>query len=233
MLGTVATRTVVITGGTGALGRANVGAFLASGHRVLVSWIVRAEYEEARRAWRDALAGGQLELVEADVADSEGASRVAKLAGDAVALVNGVGGFGGGAPVHETPLELWDHLYRLNVRSAAAMCHALVPGMLARRRGAIVNVASQAASSCPAGIAAYSASKAALVALTRSLQKEVASASVRVNAVAPSTIDTPANRAAMPDADFSSWTPPERIASAIHWLASDEASAVRGALIEV
>jgi 3-oxoacyl-[acyl-carrier protein] reductase len=95
-----------------------------------------------------------------------------------------------------------------------------------------VNVAAHAALDPPGGLGAYAASKAALVAFTRSLARELP-AGVRVNAVLPTTIDTPANRAAMPDADVSRWTPPDRIAAVILWLASDAASAVRGALVPV
>jgi NAD(P)-dependent dehydrogenase (short-subunit alcohol dehydrogenase family) len=113
------------------------------------------------------------------------------------------------------------------------MSAAVLPSMRERRRGVIVNVASQAAFARPPGIAAYAASKAAVVVLTESLQKEVAPDGIRVVAVAPSTIDTPANRAAMPGADSSTWTPPERIAEVILWLASDAASTVRGAIVPV
>jgi NAD(P)-dependent dehydrogenase (short-subunit alcohol dehydrogenase family) len=105
--------------------------------------------------------------------------------------------------------------------------------MLARRRGAIVNVAARAAFDPPASLAAYAASKAALVALTRALAKEVGPAGIRVNAIVPSTIDTPANRAAMPEADFSAWTPPAQIARVVLWLASDDAAPVRGSFVEV
>ena len=189
-------RSVVVTGGTGALGRSNVAAFLEAGDRVVVPWIVKAERDEVSDLWRGALADERVVLVEADVAEAEGAARVVRAAGAPDALVNGVGGFGGGAPLHETDLELWDAMYRINVRSAACMSRAVLPGMLARRSGAIVNVASRAAIDCPAGIAAYSASKAAVIALTRSLQNEADEAGLRVNAVVPTTIDTPGNRAA-------------------------------------
>jgi NAD(P)-dependent dehydrogenase (short-subunit alcohol dehydrogenase family) len=117
------------------------------------------------------------------------------------------------------------------VRAAAAMSRAALPGMFARKAGAIVNVAAAAALDPPADMGAYTASKAAIVAFTRSLAKEVAPSGVRVNAVLPTTIDTPANRAAMPDANFALWTQPEQIAAAIAWLASDAASGVRGALV--
>jgi len=191
---------------------------------VVVPWIVAAEAERVRARFADVV------LVEADVAEDAGAAQVAKQAGDAAVLVNGVGGFAMG-PHHETPLEVWDRLYRMNVRAAAAMSRAALPGLLARGAGAIVNVAAAAALDPPADMGAYTASKAGLVAFTRSLAREVAPRGVRVNAVLPTTIDTPANRAAMPDANFALWTKPEQIAAAIAWLASDAASGVRGALV--
>jgi len=97
----------------------------------------------------------------------------------------------------------------------------------------VLNVASRAAIDRPAGFAAYSASKAAVLVLTETLQREVASDGLRVNAIVPTTIDTPANRAAMPKADFSQWTPPERIAAVLLWLASDAGATVRGGFIPV
>jgi len=217
-------RNVIVTGGTGGLGQAVVAAFVAAGDRVVVPWIVAAEAERIRARFADVV------LVEADVAEDAAAAQVAKQAGDVAVLVNGVGGFAMG-PHHETPLEVWDRLYRMNVRAAAAMSRAALPGLLARGAGAIVNVAAAAALDPPAEMGAYAASKAALVAFTKSLAREVAPRGVRVNAVLPTTIDTPANRAAMPDANFALWTKPEQIAAAIAWLASDAASGVRGALV--
>jgi NAD(P)-dependent dehydrogenase (short-subunit alcohol dehydrogenase family) len=105
--------------------------------------------------------------------------------------------------------------------------------MIEAGRGVILNVASQAAIDCPAGIAAYSASKAGVVVLTRSLQAELGGHGVRVNAVVPTTIDTPANRDAMPDADFESWTAPAEIANTMLFLASKAGRTIRGGLIPV
>lgn len=226
-------RSIVVTGGTGALGSAIVEAFLAAGDCVVVPWIVPAEAERARAAWADALRDGRARLVEADVSDEAGAARAIEAAGDVEVLVNAVGGFAGGTPVDATPLEVWDRMYRLNVRTAAACSRAALAHMRTRRRGVIVSVASQAALAPPAGLAAYAASKAGVVALTRALQEEVAREGIRVHAIVPSTIDTPANRAAMPDADRSSWTPPASIAGVVLWLASDAAATVRGALVPV
>jgi NAD(P)-dependent dehydrogenase (short-subunit alcohol dehydrogenase family) len=229
----VSGRDVLVTGGTGALGRAVVEAFVGAGDRVVVPWIVKAEADALQTVWREPLASGRVVLVEADVAEEAGAARAAREAGETAVLVNGVGGFAGGSPVDETPLEVWDRLYRMNLRTAAACCRAVLPGMRARRRGTIVSVCSQAALAPPAGLAAYAASKAGVAVLTRSLQEEVAGLAIRVCAVVPTTIDTPANRAAMPDADFGAWTPPAKIAGVVLWLASEDASPLRGALIPV
>lgn len=226
-------RGVIVTGGTGALGRAVVSRFLDAKDRVAVPWVVKRERDAIEAEEGAALAAGLLVLVEADIAEESGARAVAAALPEARVLVNGVGGFAGGPPLHETDLEVWDRMFRINVRTAAAMSRAVLPGMLARGQGAIVNIAARAAFDRPAGLAAYSASKAAVVALTESLQKEVQSRGVRVNAIVPTTIDTPANRAAMPSADFSLWTPPAKIAEVIFWLASDAAATVCGALVPV
>jgi len=224
-------RSVLVTGGTGGLGQAVVSAFLDAGDRVWVPWIEAQEEQRMRERFAAALAEGRLGLLEADVAEEKGAAELVARAGAPGVVVNGVGGFAAG-PHHETSLEVWDRMYRMNVRTAAAVTRAALPALLARGRGAIVNVAANAALDPPGGMGAYVASKGALVAFTRGLSRELP-AEVRVNAVLPTTIDTPANRAAMPDADFSKWTRPEQIAAAILWLASDAASAVRGALVPV
>jgi NAD(P)-dependent dehydrogenase (short-subunit alcohol dehydrogenase family) len=227
-------RSVLIGGGSGALGRALVRGFLDAGDRVTVPWILAGEAETMRRDFAAPLASGALALLEADVSEERGAAAAVKAAGDALAvLVNAAGGFAGGPPLWETPLETWDAMYRINLRTAVALSRAAAPGLRARGAGAIVHVASAATASRPAGLAAYTAAKLGVVALTETLQKELAGSGVRVNAVVPTTIDTPANRKAMPDADFSSWSTPEAIARVVVWLASDAAATVRGGLIPV
>jgi NAD(P)-dependent dehydrogenase (short-subunit alcohol dehydrogenase family) len=226
-------RSVVISGGTGALGRALVRRFLDGGDRVVVPWIMKRELEALEAEEGDALRRGRIVIVEADVAEETGARLVAEAAPSAEALVNTVGGYGGGKALHETELELWDRMYRMNVRTAVALSRALLPGMLARQRGSIANIGSRAALDLPAGLSAYAAAKGAVLALSEILQKEVALRHVRVNTIIPTTIDTPANRAAMPNADFSQWTRPAAIAEVIYWLASDAGATVRGALVPV
>lgn len=228
-----ARRNVLASGGTGALGRAVVRAFLDAGDRVVVPWILEAERRGMEREFADALGAGRLALLEADVAEAEGAAAAVKAADPLGVLVNGAGGFAGGTPVWETDLEAWDAMYRTNLRTAAALCRAALPGMRERGTGCVVNVAATPAWSRPANLAAYTASKAGIVVLTETLAKELAGSGVRVNAVAPTTIDTPANREAMPDADTRDWTPPEAIARVVLWLASDAATPVRGATLPV
>ena len=226
-------RSVLISGGTGALGAALVLRFLEAGDRVTVPWIFEAERESLAQRHKAELDEGRLRLVGADIATAEGAGQVVETAGSLQILVNAAGGFGGGDPVHEAPLALWDQMWRINVLTAVALTRAAVPELTRAEGAAIVNVASRAAVETPPGLAAYSASKAAVSVLTQTTARELESAGIRVNAVVPTTIDTPANRQAMPEADFSSWTTPERIADVVHWLAGPDAAAVSGGLIPV
>ncbi|HTO69956.1 MAG TPA: SDR family NAD(P)-dependent oxidoreductase [Myxococcota bacterium] len=228
-----ADRVVVISGGTGALGRALVTRFLAGGDRVVLPWIVKRELESLESGEPEALRAGRIVALEADVTEEAGARRVAEAAAPVEVLVNAVGGYAGGKSLAETDLEVWDRMYRMNLRSAVSLTRAVLPGMLARKKGSIVNIASRAALELPAGLAAYAAAKGAVLAASEILQKEVAASGLRVNTIVPTTIDTPANRAAMPNADFSQWTPPAAIAEVIHWLSSEAAATVRGAVVPV
>jgi len=224
---------VIVSGGTGALGRAVVRSFLEAGDRVVVPWIAEAERAALAGDERTAVDAGRLALVEADVAEDAGARRTVDAAPSLRAVVNAAGGFAGGDPVHATDLEVWDRLYRTNLRTAVSLSRAAAPRLVEAGGGAILSVAAEAVKAPPAGLAAYTASKAGVVVLTQSLQRELGPHGVRVCAVSPTTIDTPANRRAMPDADFSQWTPPERIAAVLRWLAGSEAVAVRGAVVPV
>ena len=147
-------------------------------------------------------------------------------------VINVAGGFRSGA-VHETPVETWDEMMRINARAPFLVCRAAVPGMIARGGGAIVTVASRAALAGDAGVAAYAASKAAAMRLTESLAAEVKTRGVRVNCVLPGTLDTEANRAAMPDADRSQWVEPDAVADVILFLLSPPARAIHGVAIPV
>jgi NAD(P)-dependent dehydrogenase (short-subunit alcohol dehydrogenase family) len=159
--------------------------------------------------------------------------RVAKLAAPVDALLHLLGGFGGGQPVAETPDETWDKMLGLNLRSAYTIFRAVLPGMLKAGKGRIVAVGARAAIEPIANFAAYSVSKAALVALVKTVALEVKDSGITANVVLPSVIDTPANRAAMPAADASKWVTPEAIAGLLVWLASDAARDVNGSAVPI
>jgi NAD(P)-dependent dehydrogenase (short-subunit alcohol dehydrogenase family) len=148
-------------------------------------------------------------------------------------LVNTVGGYAGGTKLWELEAKVFDQMLTLNLRSGYALARATVPVMLEQGRGAIVNVASQAAVAPGAGAGAYAASKAAAVALMESLAGDLKGTGVRVNSVLPSIIDTEANRRMMPAADFSKWPKPRDIARVILFLCGDDARVIHGAAIPV
>lgn len=129
-------------------------------------------------------------------------------------------------------IETWDKLYTMNVRTAVLACKAATP-LLAKNGGAIVNVSANATFRADAGMGAYTASKSGVSRLTESLAAELKDKGVRVNAVMPSIIDTPANRADMPDAQFDRWVTPDALSDAISFLLSDAARAITGALLPV
>ena len=226
----VSDRTVLVTGGTGGLGAAVTRAFLEDGWRVVVPWIAERELERVERHDR-------LELVQADLFDPAAVARAVDTAGPSLrALVNLVGGFAIHERVHETPVETFEEQLRLNVRPTYLACSAALPAMLNQSpptRGSIVCVSSRAARRPFAGAAGYIVGKAAVLALVDALDAEYREDGVRINAVLPSVIDTPANRASMPDADFATWVRPEQIAHVIRFLCSDDASVTSGAHLPV
>ena len=146
-------------------------------------------------------------------------------------LINAIGGFRGGAPVHETSLESWDSMFNLNTRSVFLACKAAVPQMLDQGSGKIVNVGARPGLKGTANAAAYSGAKSAVIRLTESLSAEVKHQNINVNCVLPGHLDTPENREQQPEADFSTWVSPRAVTDVILFLASDEASAVHGAAV--
>ena len=151
------------------------------------------------------------------------------------ALVHTIGAWRGGQPVHEADLADWDFLFNVNVnvRTTLLCCRAVIPQMLRQSRGKIINVASRDGLHGSAGYAAYSASKSAVLRLTESLAEELKASNINVNCIMPGTIDTPQNRAAIPNGDFSNWVEPSAIAEVIQFLASDAARAINGAALPV
>jgi NAD(P)-dependent dehydrogenase (short-subunit alcohol dehydrogenase family) len=221
------TRSVVVTGGTGGLGAAVTQAFLDDGWRVVVPWVQERELERVQGHER-------LATVRADLMDPESAAGVVAEAGAELrALVNLVGGFAQGGRVHETPVEDFEAQLRLNLRPTYLMCAAAIPAMLAAGGGAIVCVSSRAALRPFPGAAGYITAKAAVLALVDALHAEYRDDGIRTNAILPSTIDTPANRRAMPDAEFDRWVKPQEIAHVIGFLCSDDAAVTSGAHVPV
>lgn len=228
-------RVSIVTGGTGALGQAITTMLLKSGGRVAIPYAV----EEERAALEAHLAPegrARLLAIPADVTDEAALGKfvqaVRERHGRVDALVNAVGGFAGGDLV-STPLAEWERLMTLNLTSAVIACRAVLPGMIAARSGRIVNIASRAVVPPSGGFIAYTVSKAAIITLTQALAQEVKRHGITVNAVLPSTMDTPANRRAMPDADRSGWVSTAEVARVVAFLLSEPAAAVSGAAVPV
>ena len=213
----------IVAGGFGALGRAVVGELQRRGHVA-----VAVDQASPASTADPALVLGGVDLSD-EAAVQDAYARVAMTHGELTGLVNVAGGFiwepiiGGG-------LASWDGMYRTNLRTAVVSSRAALPHLRAAA-GAIVNIGAAAAQAPGAGMGAYAASKAGVRALTESLADEVKGRGVRVNAVLPTIIDTPANRRDMPDADTSAWIRPEAVARVVAFLLSDEAAAITGASI--
>lgn len=220
---------VAVTGGFGQLGLAVVRAALDAGAQVAA--LDRARVPADATSLGGALALGELDLAETDAA-VQALAQVAARFGGLDALVNVAGTFRW-ETLEQGSLETWDLLYRVNLRSAVSASRAALPHLTRRGSGRIVNIGAGAATKAGAGMGAYAASKAGVGKLTEALAAELKDRGITVNAVLPSIIDTPANRADMPDADFSRWVTPHAIADVIVFLLSDQARAVTGALIPV
>jgi NAD(P)-dependent dehydrogenase (short-subunit alcohol dehydrogenase family) len=226
---------IIITGAVGNLGLATAQAFQRAGHKTV---LVDRSPDRLPKVYANlATSTDHLLLGGVDLSSSVS---VEKLAADTVArfgridtLVNTVGAWGGGKPAYEEDLATWDFLFNVNLRTTLHCCRAVIPQMLKQQRGKIINVASRDALVGTAGYAAYSASKSAVLRLTESLADELKGSNINVNCIMPSTIDTPQNRAAMPDADFSKWVEPSALADVILFLGSDSARAINGAALPV
>ncbi|GHJ51964.1 short-chain dehydrogenase [Nonomuraea sp. TT08I-71] len=224
----MAERTVLVTGGTGGLGGAVTAAFLKAGWRVVVP---------EREGGAAAPAGGPVRVV-ADLLDPAGAARAvavaaAEPAAPLRAVVNLVGGYASGGLVHETPIEEFDRMLRINLRPTYLVTQAALPHLVEAGGGAVVCVSARAALAPFSGAAGYATAKAAVLAFANAVAVEYRQRGVRCNTVLPSVIDTPANRAAQPDADHGRWVPPAEIAAVIRFLASDDSAPTSGASIPV
>jgi NAD(P)-dependent dehydrogenase (short-subunit alcohol dehydrogenase family) len=229
-------KVVLVTGGTGGLGREVTMAFLEAGATVLVTYVAEDEFaalaSAAQRIGATPPSGTRLDVTDAQA--------VSKFVADAAAqhgrldiLVNTVGAYAGGVPVWESGQPTYEKMLQLNLMAGFVLAKAVVPQMIRQNRGWIVNIASKAAFDHAAGGGMYAASKAAALALMDSLAADVKAYNINVNSVLPSIIDTAANRKAMPGADYSKWPKPQEIAQVILFLCSEEARVIHGAAIPV
>ncbi|NEA37520.1 SDR family oxidoreductase [Streptomyces sp. SID13031] len=223
------TGTVVVAGGTGGLGGAVTAEFLAAGWRVVVPG--RSEKSLAELGSAEAL-----HTLVVDVSDPAGVAEVARVAAadggaPVSALVNLVGGFSSGARVHETPIEEFEAQLTLNLRPTYLVTQAILPLLMAAGGGSITCASSGSAVKPFSGAAGYITAKAGVLAFVDALAVEYAKDHIRVNAILPGTIDTPANRRAMPTADTAKWTPPAQIATVLRVLA--ETPGITGAHLPV
>jgi NAD(P)-dependent dehydrogenase (short-subunit alcohol dehydrogenase family) len=219
---------VLITGAQGGLGTYVTAAFLEAGAQVVGT---------GRQISSSAFVNPRFEAIPADLTRPHNAAR---LVTDTLekfrkidALVHVAGGFAGGSPIQETDDATWDAMLDLNLRAAVHILRAVIPPMRRERRGRIVAIGSRAGVEPAANIAAYSASKAALVSLVKTAALENRDAGITANVILPGTIDTEANRASDPGGDRSKWVSPARLAALALFLASDEAAEITGAAIPV
>jgi len=221
----------IVTGGTGGLGSAVVARLLDDGWRVVVPWVVESELE--RVSEREGL-----ELINADLFDRDAVGKVVSLgAAEAGAplrgLVNLVGGFAAGPRIDETPIEDFEKQFRLNLRPTYLMVQAAVRPMIESGGGSIVCVSTRAAVQPFKGAAGYISSKAAVLAFSNAVAVEYREDGIRCNTILPSVIDTPGNRASMPNADFDKWVKPAAIAGVIAHLLGPDSAPTSGAAIPV
>ena len=223
-------RIVLITGGTGALGRAITKAFITSGATVISSYIVDREVDQL---------GAQIKsivhLIKADLGKEEEVKKLISSILDKYdqidILVNVVGGYIGGKSVTELDEKDWDLMMNMNLKSAFLISKNVIPQMISSKSGKIVYVSSRTGLKSTGYDSAYAASKSGLIRLVESLSEEVKELHINVNCIMPSTIDTEANRIAMPDADHTRWVKPQDLANIVLFLCSEDAKAITGAAI--
>lgn len=218
---------VLVTGANGGLGTAVTQAFLEGGAKVIGS---------ARDIQQTVFASADFTAIPADISTGSGAKalidQVAQKFGRLDVLAHTVGGFAAGQVI-ETSDATFQRMFELNVNATFYLLRAAIPEMRKSGQGRIIAIGSRAAEEPGAGVGAYSASKAAMVTLIRTVALENRDVGITANVILPGTIDTPGNRKAMPNADVSAWVQPGNIASLMVWLASDAAKDVNGAVIPV
>lgn len=228
-------KVAIVTGAAGNLGSAVALAYQSAGAKTVL--IERSE-DTLMQQYSD-LVGSPDHLLLGSVDLTDPAS-IEKMVAEVInrfarvdILVNTVGGYRAGSPLHETPVETLDFMFNLNARTVFLTSKAVIPHMLANGFGKILSIAARPGLAGRADMAAYSASKSAVIRLTESMSAELRNEGINVNCIIPGTIDTPQNRKDMPDADSSRWVQPESIADVILFLTSHAARDVHGAAVPV
>ncbi len=231
LTGTIA----IVTGATGGLGGSVVASLLEAGATVAVPFRSNNQLDDLY-ARHQISPNAPFDGALVDLTDENAVIRycqsIAQQHGRIDALINAAGGFGGGQPVHKTPWSIWQQQLDINLKTAVLACGAAIPHMI-EHGGSIVNVSTRTAMQSGANLSAYASSKRAVLQLTEALADELCPHHITVNSVLPSVIDTPANRAANPDADYSAWVKPEAIARVIRFLIGPDARIISGAHIPV
>ncbi len=228
-------RFAVVTGGTGALGAVVTEALLREGYQIAVPYTSERNIEPFER--QIGALKARVTLIRTDLTVETEVQNFVQTTldkfGQIDVLVNTVGGFVGGIPVADMAEERWNFMMDLNLKSIFLCCKAVLPHMIERECGKIVNTSARAGLSGVAGLGAYSVSKNGVRILTESIAEEVKDLGINVNSLLVSIIDTPANRKGMPDEDHSRWVSPDDIAKVILFLISDAAAIINGAAIPV
>jgi NAD(P)-dependent dehydrogenase (short-subunit alcohol dehydrogenase family) len=228
-------RVVLVTGGAGNLGRAVTRAFLEAGAYVAVPFY-KTDAPDAVQSLRNEF-GERLLIFAFDLTTERGAQEavreVVDWRGGLDTVAHLVGGYRGGVRLADTPVEVWDRMMDLNLKSAWLVSRAAIPVMLKDGGGSFVFVSARAARKDRAGHSAYAISKAAVLTLVEAIAEEYGGEGIRANAVLPGMLDTPDNRTSMPDADSVSWTDPADVARTILFLSSPESVAINGASVPV
>lgn len=223
---------VMLTGASGNLGRAVARSFFERGAQLVLLDRHPDRFDAALTTGTRTPLVVQADLTRPGDASDAVAATLGRF-GRIDVLCNLAGGFCMGTPVHETTPETWDFLFDVNVRSVLHMSAAVVPVMLKGGGGHIVNVGAYAALRGGAGMGAYAASKASIVRITESMSAELREHRINVNCVLPTILDTPQNRADMPDADPMRWVTPPDLANAVMFLAWEGARAIHGVALPV
>ena len=224
-------KVAIVTGAAGNLGRAVCQSLAARGASIALLGR-HAESLESARAGLGESAAFAVDLVDPQALEQTVAAVRARF-GRIDILANIAGGFTMGPPLHQTSDQDWDRMMDMNARSAFNACRAVIPHLLGLGGGRIVNISARAALKGQGHMAPYCAAKAVVIRLTESLADEHRDTGINVNCILPGTLDTPENRAAMPDADFSRWVGVDALADVVLFLVSNAARAISGAAIPV